>query len=152
MKQIGVLSDTHGVLSRQALAALEGSDMILHAGDVGDPNVLALLKHLAPVAAVRGNTDGGHWAARLPATDMVTVETAYIYILHDFLHLDIDPAAAGVQAVICGHTHQPMIRWDAGVLCFNPGSASQSRHGGPLSIGRIRLTDDGLDPEIVTLS
>jgi putative phosphoesterase len=152
MKQIGVLSDTHGVLSRQALAALEGSDMILHAGDVGDPNVLALLKHLAPVVAVRGNTDWGHWAARLPATDMVAVETAFIYILHDFQHLDIDPAAAGVQAVISGHTHQPMIRWDAGLLCFNPGSASQSRYGGPLSIGRIRLTAEGLDPEIVTLS
>jgi len=152
MKQIGVLSDTHGVLSRQALAALEGSDMIMHAGDVGDPNVLALLKRLAPVVAVRGNTDGGHWAARLPVTDKVAVEASSFYILHDFQHLDIDPAAAGVQAVISGHTHQPMIRWDTGVLCFNPGSASQSRRGAPLSIGRIRLTAAGLDPEIVTLS
>jgi len=152
MKQIGVLSDTHGVLSRQALAALEGSDMILHAGDVGEPNVLALLRRLAPVVAVRGNTDGGQWAAGLPVTDIVAVEASFFYILHDFQHLDIDPAAAGVQAVISGHTHQPMIRWDAGVLCFNPGSASQSRRGAPLSVGRIRLTAAGIDPEIVTLS
>lgn len=152
MKQIGILSDTHGVLNRQALTALNGSDIILHAGDVGEPNVLALLRRLAPVVAVRGNTDGGKWAARLPVTDMVEIETSFLYMLHDYQHLDIDPAAAGIQAVISGHTHQPMIRWDAGVLCFNPGSASQSRHGGPLSVGRIRLTAAGLEPEIVTLS
>jgi len=82
----------------------------------------------------------------------VEVATSYFYILHDYQLLDIDPAPAGIQAVISGHTHQPMIRWDAGVLLFNPGSASQSRHGGPLSIGRIRLTVAGLEPEIVTLS
>jgi putative phosphoesterase len=119
---------------------------------VGEPNVLVLLRRLAPVVAVRGNTDGGKWATRLPFTDMVEVETSFLYMLHDYQHLDIDPVAAGIQAVISGHTHQPMIRWDAGVLCFNPGSASQSRYGGPLSIGRIRLTAIGLEPEIVTLS
>ena len=152
MKQIGILSDTHGVLSRQALTALDGSDVIMHAGDVGDPDVLASLEQLAPVVAVRGNTDGGQWASRLPDTEMVAVGAAFFYILHDYQQLDIDPAAAGVQAVISGHTHQPSIHWDAGVLCFNPGSASQSRRGGALSVGRIRLTDAGLEPEIVTLS
>jgi len=152
MKRIGILSDTHGVLSQQAITALERSDMILHAGDVGDPGLLAILGRLAPVVAVRGNTDWGRWAARLPVADMIEVAASFFYILHDYQHLDIDPASAGIQAIISGHTHQPMIRWDAGVLCFNPGSASQSRHGGPLSVGRIRLTAAGLEPEIVTLS
>jgi putative phosphoesterase len=152
MKQIGILSDTHGVLSREAIAALDGSDMILHAGDVGDPGLLGLLRRLAPVVAVRGNTDWGKWAAHLPVTDMVAVEASFFYLLHDYQHLDIDPASAGIQAVISGHTHKPMIRWEAGVLCFNPGSASQPRYGGPLSIGRIRMTGAVIEPEIVTLS
>ena len=151
MKQIGVLSDTHGTLRNQVVAALQGSDIIFHTGDVGDLHVLDALRKLAPVVAVRGNTDGGDLGQRLPVTEMTTVDGYYFYLLHDYQRLDIDPVAAGIHAIVSGHTHQPMIHWDNGLLLLNPGSASLARHGGPLSLGRIRVLSTGLDPEIIII-
>ena len=151
MKQVGVLSDTHGILSRQAFEALKGVDAILHAGDVGDIAIIEYLSQLAPVTAVRGNTDGGKQLSKLLETELITLSAVGFYILHDYNRLDIDPASAGVQAVISGHTHRPSIQWSGGVLYFNPGSATQARNGGPLSIGKITLTPEGPAPEIIKL-
>ena len=151
MKRIGIISDTHGLLSRPALTALADSDLIFHAGDIGDPSILNRLARLAPVVAVRGNTDGGPWAQRLPVIQMSEVDGFLFCILHDIQQLDLDPTVTGVHAVIGGHTHRPQIKREAGVLWFNPGSAGQARHGGPLSLGRIRVTAVGLEAEIIIL-
>ena len=148
---IGIISDTHGTLHQQALDALQVSDIILHAGDVGGPKIITELEKIAPVKAVRGNTDGGPWAATLPMAELIQLDGRHIYILHDLSHLDLDPPAAGIQVIISGHTHQPMIRNHQGTLYFNPGSASQRRHGGQLSVGRIYLGQEEVRPEIVTL-
>ena len=149
---IGVISDTHGILKEPALAALKGAGHIIHAGDVGSPEVIAALKTLAPVTTVRGNTDRDDWGKSLPFDQLLTLEDHTFYILHDLNDLDLSPAAAGIQVVISGHTHQPVIQHDGGVMFMNPGSASQRRRGGPLSIGRIRITAQGLRPEIIHLS
>lgn len=151
MKQVGVLSDTHGILSRQAFEALKGVDAILHAGDVGDIAIVDTLAQLAPVIAVRGNTDGGKLMSKLLETELIILNDVGFYILHDYYRLDIDPASAGVQVVVSGHTHRPSIQWSEGILYFNPGSATQARNGGPLSIGKISLSPAGPVPEIIRL-
>src|SRR5438105_4541863 len=121
--RIGVISDTHGLLRPEAIAALRGSDRILHAGDVGDPVILDHLRELAPVTAIRGNVDREPWAAALPETELIDVEGVSIYVLHDLARLDLKPEAAGIRVVIYGHSHQPKIEEKNGVLYFNPGSA-----------------------------
>ena len=148
---IGIVSDTHGSVSHGVRDALKDVDIILHAGDVGGPDIITVLEKIAPVKAVRGNTDGGPWASRLPVADMLKFDTRVFYVLHDLSLLDLDPMSAGVQVVISGHTHQPLIKTIDDVLYFNPGSASQRRHGGPLSVGRIEITKNGLRPEIIEL-
>src|SRR5687767_2563702 len=117
--QIGVISDTHGLLRPAAVAALVSSTLIIHAGDVGKPEILAALREVAPVVAVRGNVDRGAWAWELPETEVVEVEQARLYVLHDLMMLDLDPTAAGFQAVISGHSHQPSIEYRDGVLYLN---------------------------------
>src|SRR2546421_10261773 len=122
--RIGVISDTHGLLRSEALAALIGSELIIHAGDVGEPEILDKLRSIAPIVAVRGNVDVGEWALTLPLNEVVTVGTVQVYVLHDLNTLDLDPAAAGFKAVIYGHSHQPMSEnGHGGVLYLNPGSA-----------------------------
>ena len=148
---IGIISDTHGSLNRPAAEALAGVDHIIHAGDVGAPDVIAALEQIAPVTAVRGNTDGGYLAKKLPAVNMVTLAGITFYVLHDILVLDLDPVAAGVQVVVSGHTHRAEIRSTGAVLYLNPGSASQSRNGNGLSLARIHISQSGLKPEIVDL-
>ncbi len=133
--QIGVISDTHGLLRPEAVAALRGSDRILHAGDVGDPGILDRLRELAPVTAVRGNIDRETWAAALPETELVEVEGVSLYMLHDLARLDLKPEAAGIRVVIYGHTHQPEIEERNGVLYFNPGSVGPRRFRLPVSLG-----------------
>jgi uncharacterized protein len=153
MIKIGIISDTHGMLTRQAHDALNGVDYILHAGDIGTPEVLQLLNTIAPVHAVRGNMDGGAWCRDLPLTDMVELHATIFYMLHDLNTLDLDPTAAGVQVVIHGHTHQAANKTHAGVLYFNPGSASRpGRPGGPLTMGILELSQGRVDPQIVVLS
>ncbi|HSN33844.1 MAG TPA: metallophosphoesterase family protein [Ideonella sp.] len=135
--RIGVIADTHGLVRPEALAALAGSDLIVHAGDVGGPEVLAALGAIAPVRAVRGNNDKGAWAARLPERDVVEVGARRLYVLHDVKELELDPAAAGYAAVIAGHSHRPRNEVVGGVLYFNPGSAGPRRFSLPVTVGRL---------------
>jgi putative phosphoesterase len=148
---IGIISDTHGSLNRQASDTLAGVDHIIHAGDVGAPDIIDALERIAPVTAVRGNTDGGCLAQQLPAVNMVTLSGITFYVLHDILTLDLDPVAAGVQVVVSGHTHRAEIKTTDAILYINPGSASQSRNGAGLSLARIHISRSGLKPEIVYL-
>jgi putative phosphoesterase len=134
---LGVISDTHGLLRPEALEALRGSELIVHAGDVGSPDVLSGLEAIAPVVAVRGNNDRGPWAERLPAFETLELGGVSFYVLHDLDELDLDLRAAGFAAVIAGHSHQPRAEERDGVLFFNPGSAGPRRFRLPISIGRI---------------
>jgi uncharacterized protein len=139
-KTIGVISDTHGLLRPQALCALEGSDLIIHAGDVGDPKILDALKALAPVFAVRGNVDMDAWAQGLPETEVIETDSATIYVLHDVHALDLNPAAAGFHLVISGHSHKPGQTEHGGVLFLNPGSAGPRRFDLPVTVARVDLS------------
>ena len=148
---VGVISDTHGLLRPQALDALRGSDLIIHAGDVGIPDLLAPLRALAPLFVVRGNIDYGSWADALPMTALVDVGPLMFYVLHNIAELDLDPPTAGFAAVVYGHSHQPSIETRDGVLWLNPGSAGPRRFSLPVSVARVRVADGNLAPEIVTL-
>jgi putative phosphoesterase len=148
---VGVISDTHGLLRPEAMAALEGSHLIVHAGDVGSPDVLDRLGALAPVRAVRGNIDTGGWVARLPETEAVEAGGLLLWLLHDIAALDLDPAADGFAAVIFGHSHKPTVETLGGVLHFNPGSAGPRRFKLPVTVGRLRIAAGSIRPEIVTL-
>ncbi len=136
---VGLISDTHGLLRDGALDALRGSALIIHAGDVGKPEILTALRQLAPVVAVRGNIDQGSWASELPATAMVEAGPATIYVLHDIHGLDLDPAAAGIQIVVSGHSHQPGRTERSGILYINPGSAGPRRFQLPVTVARLDL-------------
>ena len=148
---IGVISDTHGLLRPEAVKALNGVELIIHAGDVGDPKVLAGLEKIAPVYAVRGNTDRGAWARDLPPTRVVEVGGIHLYVLHELFRLDLDPAAAGLAAVIFGHSHRPHLERKNGVLFLNPGSAGPRRFTLPVTLARIKVQDNSLAPELVEL-
>jgi uncharacterized protein len=139
-KTIGLISDTHGLLRPQALRALEGSDLIIHAGDVGDPEILEELKTLAPVFAVRGNVDTEPWALALPETEVIEMDTATIYVLHDVHALDLDPVAAGFHIIVSGHSHKPARTEHAGVLFLNPGSAGPRRFDLPVTVARLEVS------------
>lgn len=149
--RIGLVSDTHGLLRPEAVEALRGSDRILHAGDVGDPAILDRLRELAPTDAVRGNVDHGPWASELPMTHRVEVAGRVLYLLHIVEDLDLDPAVAGLDAVIFGHSHQPLREVRNGVLYLNPGSAGPRRFRLPVTVARLHLSEAGLDAEIVDL-
>ena len=152
MPIIGLISDTHGLLRPEALDALKGSDFILHAGDIGKPEILTELNGLAPVTVVRGNIDKGAWAEAIPATDVLEVRgSVLLYMLHNLEELDLDPVAAGFHAVIYGHSHKPGYRWKDGVLYVNPGSAGPRRFSLPVSVGRLIVDRDGLSVEILDL-
>jgi putative phosphoesterase len=141
---IGVISDTHGLLRDEAIDALAGSALIIHAGDVGDVSILSRLRAIAPVVAVRGNVDTQPWATVLPLTDVVQAESHAIYVLHDLAQLNLDPVAAGLAVVISGHSHKPRIDERNGVLFLNPGSAGPRRFD--LRVTIARLTLDGGKP------
>ena len=151
MPRIGVISDTHGLVRPEALRALEGTELIVHAGDVGGPAVLTALRALAPVVAVRGNNDRGAWADALELMELVPAGGRMLYVLHDLHDLGLDPRAAGVAAVIAGHSHQPRIERRDGVLYLNPGSAGPRRFRLPVSVARLDLSEDRLEAEIVSL-
>ncbi|MGA8541175.1 MAG: metallophosphoesterase family protein [Terriglobales bacterium] len=148
---IGVISDTHGLLRPEAVEALHGSERILHAGDVGDPEILEALGRIAPVTAIRGNVDIGSWAEALPETEVVEAAGVSIYILHDLGQLDLKPEAAGFRVVVYGHSHQPKIEKKNGVLYFNPGSAGPRRFHLPVSVGRLMITAGRVNAELVEL-
>ena len=148
---IGVISDTHGLLRPEAIAALHGSKAIIHAGDVGDPAILKQLEQIAPVTAVRGNIDTAAWARTLPETNVLEIGGVSIYVLHNVQELDLDPGAAGFAAVIFGHSHRPVIERRKGVIFFNPGSAGPRRFSLPVSVGRLVAPDGKLEPELIEL-
>jgi putative phosphoesterase len=142
MIRIGLVSDTHGLLRPEAKAFLEGSDFIVHAGDICDPGILEELARIAPVTAVRGNNDVGPWADKLDETALLHVGPFRIHVVHDLAQLTIDPGAAGVRAVVSGHSHKPRVEERAGVLYVNPGSAGPRRFTLPIAAGEI-IVDGG---------
>jgi putative phosphoesterase len=148
---VGLISDTHGLLRPEALVALRGSQLIIHAGDIGKPEVLDRLNGVAPTFAVRGNIDTQTWAAALPMTEAVEAGPHVLWVLHDIAQLDLDPAV-GFAAVVYGHSHKPSIETREGVLYINPGSAGPRRFRLPVTVARLRVSGGSLKPEIVDLS
>jgi len=149
--QVGVISDTHGLLRPEAVAALTGSDVIIHAGDIGSLAVLEGLRSIAPVVAIRGNIDTGAWAATLRTSEAVEVGDATLYVLHDLGELDLDPAHAGFQAVIAGHSHRPAIDRRNGALYINPGSAGPRRFSLPITVARLEVVGAEITGRIIDL-
>ena len=146
--RIGVISDTHGLLRPEAIDGLAGVDHILHAGDVGGIEILERLRAIAPVTAIRGNVDGFGPCAALPEIEVVELSGYSFYMLHDIQALDLDPVAAGMAAVIYGHSHQPKVEERKGVLYFNPGSAGPKRFSLPVSLGFLETGDGKQAPEL----
>ncbi len=149
---IGVISDTHGLLRPEAAMALQGVSLIIHAGDIGRISVLESLRNIAPVIAVRGNTDREQWAFTLPLSDTAEVNGFSFYVLHDLGRLDLDPAASGFSAVISGHTHEPVVENRNGVLFLNPGSAGPRRFTLPVSVALMRIRNNSLTADLIALS
>jgi putative phosphoesterase len=149
--RIGVISDTHGLLRPEAVKALRGSEHILHAGDVGVPRILDSLRTIATVTAIRGNIDERGPCRDLPPTELVELGGHTIYMLHDVHTLDINPGAAGISAVVFGHSHQPLIEWRRGILFLNPGSAGPRRFNLPVTVAWIDIEARELNAQIVDL-
>ena len=149
--KLGLISDTHGLLRDEAVRALRGSDLILHAGDVGGPRILETLRGVAPVVAVRGNVDTDSWGQTLPLTEVIRVGTATIYMLHILQDLDLKPAAAGFHIVVSGHSHKPGQTEKDGVVYINPGSAGPRRFQLPVTVARLDLEKKPWKAEFVDL-
>ena len=151
-KLIGVISDTHGLIRPEALRALEGADLLIHAGDIGTPEVIQSLKSIASVVAIRGNIDQGPWARCLSTQRVVEVGRNLIYVLHDVKQMNLDPLIEGFGVVISGHSHRPSITWRNGVLFVNPGSAGPRRLNLPVAVGRIQVNGSSMNGEIIELN
>jgi uncharacterized protein len=149
---VGLISDTHGLVRPEVVPLLQGCDLILHAGDVGSPDVLDRLRELAPVVAVRGNVDRGAWADSLAATEIVEFRGALIYLLHNVDELDLDPAAAELRAVVYGHSHRPSVQQRGGVLFVNPGSAGPRRFSLPVGVAKLRIDAGTIAAELLELN
>jgi putative phosphoesterase len=147
---IGVISDTHGLLRPEAVAALRGVEHILHAGDVGDSTILATLREIAPVTAIRGNVDVSGACAKLPATDVVELGDRLFYLVHSVHDLDINPKAAGIAMVVSGHSHKASVEARDGVIYFNPGSAGPRRFSLPVTLGFVTV-EDGVEASVMEL-
>jgi putative phosphoesterase len=150
-KLIGLISDTHGLLREEALRALRGSELIIHAGDVGEPEIVDRLRELAPVVVVRGNVDTAGWARALPVTAVAEAGAVQIYVLHDVNNLDLDPVAAGFQIVVSGHSHKFGRSERSGVIYVNPGSAGPRRFQLPITVARLDLGKIPWDLQFVNL-
>jgi putative phosphoesterase len=151
MTILGVISDTHGLLRPEAIGALRGVAKILHAGDVGDPEILRELEKIAPVTAVRGNVDVDARAEKLSATEVIEIDGVSIYMLHILEKLDLKPEAAGFRVVVYGHSHVPKIEEKNGVLYFNPGSAGPRRFRLPVTVGKLQISDGQAKAEVVEI-
>jgi uncharacterized protein len=149
---IGVISDTHGLLRPEAVELLRGSEHIIHAGDIGAPEIVPELRKIAPVTAIRGNVDTQAWARAFAETEVVELGGLDIYIIHDANALDLNPRAAGFAAVISGHSHQPKQEIKDGVLYFNPGSAGPRRFKLPITVGRLEIVAGKVNAEILLLA
>jgi putative phosphoesterase len=151
MARVGLISDTHGLLRAEATAFLRGSDLIIHAGDIGDASVLEELATLAPVTAVRGNNDHGAWAAHVPPTATVRVDGVRIHVVHDVAEVDETPLPRGVRVVVAGHSHKPSVRERDGLVFVNPGSAGPRRFSLPIAVGELRIAGTSVRARIVEL-
>jgi len=149
---VGVISDTHGLLRPEAVAALKGVDMIVHAGDIGSAAILAELGAIAPVVAVRGNNDRDTWAASIPEIATAEIAGSRLYVIHDLKTLAGDPFGLGADVIISGHSHQPSVRQQPGYLLLNPGSAGPRRFSLPIAVARLHLGPAGPRAEIVELA
>jgi len=150
--RVGLISDTHGLLRPQAVAALQGSDFIVHGGDIGDAGILEALSAIAPLTVVRGNNDREPWAEAIAETEFLKVDGVRVYAIHDLSQIDIDPAAAGVRVVISGHSHKPKVEERGGVLYINPGSAGPRRFKLPIAVGELIVNGDSVTARIVELT
>ncbi len=151
MIRVGLISDTHGLLRPQAVAALQGSDFIVHGGDIGDVGILDALAAIAPLTVVRGNNDREAWANAIPESAFLKVGDVYVYAIHDLSQIDIDPVGAGVRVVISGHSHKPKIEERDGVLYVNPGSAGPRRFKLPIAVAELIVDGDTVSARIVEL-
>jgi putative phosphoesterase len=152
MKTVGIISDTHGLLRPEALKALQGSDLILHAGDIGAPEVLDRLRAIADVVAIKGNNDRDPWARKIPETAAVSVDGVEVYIIHNVHDLDFNPAVAGFRVVVSGHSHMPSIAEKSGIMYLNPGSAGPRRFKLPIAVARLKIDGASARAEIITLA
>jgi len=150
--RVGLISDTHGLLRPQAVAALQGSDFIVHGGDIGGAGILEALSAIAPLTVVRGNNDREPWAEAIAETQFLKVGGVRVYAIHDLSQIDIDPAAAGVRVVISGHSHKPKVEERGGVLYINPGSAGPRRFKLPIAVGELIVNGDSVTARIVELT
>jgi uncharacterized protein len=149
--RVGIISDTHGLLRPEAVELLRGSEHIIHAGDIGAPEIVPELEKIAPVTAIRGNVDTQPWARKFAETEVVELDGLYIYVIHDVNAIDLKPRAAGFAAVISGHSHQPKQETRDGVLYFNPGSAGPRRFKLPISVGRLEIVNGEMSAEILEI-
>ena len=152
MTRIGIISDTHDLLRPEAVNALEGSEIIIHAGDIGSPEILDRLKTLAPVYAVRGNMDGSPWGETLPPAEIIEISGKLLYVLHNIAEIDLNPVAAGVAVVISGHSHRPHVEDKNGVLFINPGSAGPRRFSLPVTVASLQIVGDSITCDVIELS
>jgi uncharacterized protein len=148
---IGVISDTHGLLRPEAVELLRGSEHIVHAGDIGAPEIVGELEKIAPVTAIRGNVDTQAWARKFAETETVELGGLFLYLIHDANALDLNPKAAGFAVVISGHSHKPKQELKDGVLYFNPGSAGPRRFKLPISVGRLVIANGKVGAEILEI-
>ncbi|MBI2433981.1 MAG: metallophosphoesterase family protein [Candidatus Hydrogenedentes bacterium] len=148
---MGVISDTHGLLRPEAVEALQGVELILHAGDAGDPDVLTELELIAPILAVRGNVDHGAWAEHLPLERRVRIQMATVYMRHILEEVTVRPGDGSVQVVITGHTHRPQIEERNGVLFLNPGSAGPRRFKLPVTLALLHVEQGVCRAELIDL-
>ncbi len=149
--RIGLIADTHGLLRPEARVALKDVDLIIHAGDICNAEVLHALQQIAPVVAVRGNNDRGAWADALHERETITVGGVAIHVVHDLADLDLDPKSAGIQVVVSGHSHRPSLKMEGGVQFVNPGSAGPRRFKLPISLGFLHISNGSAKVELQTL-
>ena len=148
MMRIGIISDTHGLLRTEAIKHLAGTDHIIHAGDIGAPEVIEGLRRIAPTTAIRGNIDTGEWARDYPDTKLVALGGRALYVLHNLNKIELDPAASGIDVIISGHSHHPKIETKNGILYVNPGSAGPRRFNLPIALAILMMSDRTILPRI----
>jgi putative phosphoesterase len=151
-KRIGLISDTHGLMRPEALDALRNSDLLIHSGDIGKPEVIIALQEIAPLVAIKGNNDRGPWARRLPDTKKIALGNTRLYVIHNVNELDFDPARRGFRVVIAGHSHKPAIHTKDNVLFINPGSAGPRRFKLPICVGRLTIQGESIEAKIIELA
>jgi uncharacterized protein len=151
MIRVGVISDTHGLLRPQAMAALAGCDYLVHGGDIGKAEILDHLRAMAPLTVVRGNNDRASWAADVPETAQLEIGAVTIYAVHDIATLPLDPSGAGIAVVVYGHSHKARVETREGVLYLNPGSAGPRRFSLPVSVGELLIDGTNVSARVIDL-